>query len=787
MAALYGKFSPHSQLLREGLAETLACMGARGTSLHIRSGATAADYATKVVRAILEVAASDPTIWASLSSVLPLLAEASPEAFLASVESSIGNPEFAAAMFTDRKDADSFNTASAHPGLLWALETLAWSPAYLPTVALVLAKLAKVDPGGTLQNRPQNSLHRILLAWYPQTAATVEQRIGVLDLLRERESNIAWSLLISLLPSGRDIAFPTRKPVWHDWAPDGDPKVTYGDIYRVTDAVTDRLLREVGTDSERWKDLLANLTNFTPERRAAIVELLNETLTRFERDEDKVVIWTALREILSHHRSFPDAEWRLPDSELERLDSLYASLAPSDTGLRYGWLFKGWPDLPEGRAYKSEQDFDEADRHRKAAIAEVLERDGLTGTINLATKVERPDFVGRALAQLGVDAKEVLGFLADPNDILNSVARGYVFATPDQTWKEKVLVELGPNWSDDQIGEFLSCWPSGTATWKVVEQFPDAANRYWRNFRPYGVSESDREYVAKKLVEHGRPYASVTVLSREARSGRDNVPPDVIMSCLEEAARFRGDTDRPEQLFTYSVTQLLDYLFALEDVDQNRVAAIEWTYLPALKTRERRPAALHAELRRNPSFFVDLVTLAYRGKNEEPTELAEDDEVRARLAHDLLDSFRGVPGASEGVVEDTALRQWVDEARRLLEERGRSEIGDVMIGEFLSGSPLGSDGAWPHEAVRKVIEEIASDDLDRGITIGVYNGRGVVTKNPYEGGGQERTLASTYRGYAEAIRQRWPRTALMLDTIVRSYERDARREDSEADLREDLD
>jgi hypothetical protein len=99
---------------------------------------------------------------------------------------------------------------------------------------------------------------------------------------------------------------------------------------------------------------------------------------------------------------------------------------------------------------------------------------------------------------------------------------------------------------------------------------------------------------------------------------------------------------------------------------------------------------------------------------------------------------------------------------------------------------MGADGAWPHPAVRDVIEEVGSADLERGIEVGVYNGRGVVTKHPLEGGMQEHQLAERYAGFAPAVADRWPRTAAMLRRLAEGYRVDARREDQEAELREDL-
>jgi hypothetical protein len=62
-----------------------------------------------------------------------------------------------------------------------------------------------------------------------------------------------------------------------------------------------------------------------------------------------------------------------------------------------------------------------------------------------------------------------------------------------------------------------------------------------------------------------------------------------------------------------------------------------------------------------------------------------------------------------------------------------------------------------------------------------YNMRGVFNKAVYEGGEQERALASQYRGWADISRVHWPGMARVLDEIAEGWEADARREDARAE------
>jgi hypothetical protein len=197
---------------------------------------------------------------------------------------------------------------------------------------------------------------------------------------------------------------------------------------------------------------------------------------------------------------------------------------------------------------------------------------------------------------------------------------------------------------------------------------------------------------------------------------------------------------------------------------------------------------LYAQLAREPSGFVDLVTAAFRGNNERRRQLNEQGASHARNAYEVLSKWRRVPGLDDnGIVDSAMLMEWVKTARLLLAERDRADIGDELIGQLLSGSPEGSDAIWPAEPVRELIENIGSQQLEAGMHIGRLNARGMTSRGMYDGGRQERALAIKYQDWASKTGPRWPRTARMLRSLSESYEREAQRNDAEADLRQNED
>lgn len=217
-AGIYGKTRIHSADLRRGLATTLAICGTHGEGRQI-GARSVSDWAASMVAQLLHRANEDTTghLWASLSDLLPLLAEAAPDIFLRAVQKGVaGTDPVLQTMFIDQTDALSVN--SPHTGLLWALETLAWSESHAALTVTVLARLAEIDPGGRLSNRPFASLVGIFRPWWPQTCLSADRRLAVLDAVRKNHPDIGFELMLGLLPSPHAIGSASHTPTFRNWS-----------------------------------------------------------------------------------------------------------------------------------------------------------------------------------------------------------------------------------------------------------------------------------------------------------------------------------------------------------------------------------------------------------------------------------------------------------------------------------------------------------------------------------------------------------------------------------------
>ena len=802
MASIFGKQRPHSGHLIEGFADTVALMASTSEQIPLAGGRRGQEEANRAVWELLEAANQDVSgrRWIAIASSLPLLAEAAPDVVLRAVEAGLrGEDPVVLRLFQDGDGFDSMFGSSAHPSLLWALENLAWSPEHLGRSALLLAKLARLDPGGRLGNRPVGSLRDVLLLWRPGTAATLDQRLQVVDLLRRHEPDVAWSLMLDLIPSGRDSATATHAPRRRDWKPESR-QVLWRDLIPAVEALTARVLQDAGASGHRWAALARRADDLPPGARAQMLERLETLEWEALDDEGRAVLANAVRQLVGKHREHPDADWAIPQEDVDRLEGVISGLEPESRTLRHAWLFDqgamfSFRDLPRGDRR------DALSQAQEEAIREVYADAGLDGVLAWAGRFESVAYsaqqIGLALGAMGLDetAEETLfrELLSDAEahrrvaaSYASQVARTHGAEWVD--WAKEIVSQTAGEWTPAQQGAFLSALPAAPGIWDLATTLGEETDReYWQRAHPYGLPDRGEALVraARKLVEYSRPHEALELLDVYADDIPSGPPPDFVAEVLEQAAR----TPWPARGYTtlsYHVGRHLDRLLD-SGFDESRLAKIEWMYLPLFRYDHRPAGVLHRALAADPTFFAEIVSIVYRAEGEEPGELSESELSRARTARELLDSWRSVPGTQDdGALDGEALRNWVGEARRLLQERGRVGIGDHCIGQVLRYGPGPQGDEWPGEWIREVIEEVGSDELEDGFVTAVYNSRGVTSRGLLDGGQQERALAATYRRYASSIEIAWPRTAAMLRRIAQSYQHDAERNDADADLTEDL-
>ena len=792
-AQMRGATARYSGWIRDGLATTLLILATLGRKGGVELEPTTPQAFVNDVVAQIPGLRDDHRIMASLSHELPLLMEAAPDPLLVALEHMLeGAGERIRPIFQDARTTSWFGSSSPHTGLLWALELVAWDPAYLLRAASVLTGLSRVDPGGSLTNRPANSLAHIFLPWHPETNATLKQRLAVLDHVLKLDEGVGWKLLERLLPRGHDFAGPSSQPRFREAGASEREVLTRGIVFETYREVIKRAVMLAKLSAERWAAILDLLHAFPPGEQEMAIDALRASIAEMPAPA-KVCIWKYLTDVIRHHQAHPGAQWSLAPERIARLQSIADAIAPKDPVAGSLWLFT--ERFPEMEFNDADNFFEQMEARRRQAVEAVWRGRGLEGILDLAASAEAPRYAGFAFGQVveNVDRayEVVISALqrgekaADFASWLSAAARGRL----GEEWRNRLAQglrrgELTPT----KVVKLIFVWPHSRETWDFAESTgKEVSTGFWENKPAWGIEASaeEREYAIGKYLSFNRAELVVDTLGPNVKE----ISSDLILKLLDQfEARI---AEVPSILNNASIGFDVQCIFAelqsRSDVALTDIATREYKFLPLLRDvagmNRGTPLAIDRYLAQNPEFFVQVLCDVFRPASQrqrEGPQVTEEQRTRARWGWELLEGFTEIPGCTGDQIDRGRLSEWVAEARRLASAADRLDIAEQRIGAVLAHAPEDpEDKVWPHKVVRDCLEEWNSSQIERGMRIERFNMRGVTTRAYREGGEQERKLAAELRDAARKLAA-WPRTQAVLLSMAASWEEEAKREDLEA-------
>ena len=795
-AQIYGKIRSESSILIEALCDTLIKLAVRGPHVPALASASIAERIDILIRDLLHDA--DDTRWLSLSSFLPNLAEAAPEAFMRAVEASLIKPA-APVMRLFTETSNAIFGRCWHSGLLWALERLAWAPERLVRTSLILARLSKAKIKGNWANTPLSSLVGIYRSWYPHTAADINQRIAGIDTLIAKEPDIAFEVLNDLVHVGPDSAFPAARPIWRDDDAGAGYGVTHGEQVKMLIEAADRLIAGSKDRPNRIASLIEKLSTFDPARIKATLTFADDFTKPVVLDEDKEIVRTALRKHIHWHRNYDKVRGKALDKKLKGVEDLYERLVPEDLVVRHRWLFtNGWPDLPvhvRDGGYGKRDELVET--WRTNALRDLYSDRGLSGIEQLTTAcAPQSHNVGLALSKLNIKEAELAEWIAGKggdftfSEPLTMAISGLLRALemPRSTELIKTVLEKAKDdgWDSKRVARFLTLASEQRSTWDIAASCgEEVENIYWSVTTPSPCLRKDGadfEFGIHRLLNANRPRSTLQVCHFDMKE----VESKLLVEMLE---RFlKGEEPGGPLPDSWSIGEAIDALEVSRAIENDRLVRLEFGLIPVLAYEgEHHAKSLYNAILSDPKLFTELLCILYKPENAEREDTAtESEQAAARIAWRVLRHCERLPGSQpDGTVEREKLIAFIDETRRLCGEANRLAACDKRLGEILAHSPTGADGIWPFEAARDVLDRPELEDMRRGFHTGTMNKRGVTSRSPDEGGSQERGLAEEYRKHSRALQHSHVNLAAAIEEIERSYERYGQREDLDAQLRQE--
>ena len=773
-ASVYEKEMLFSQTVRKGIAEGLALLGNKHAVLTHCSIGKAEATATLVVREIF--AESDWVLWGSLSDLLPILAEASPNEFLNAVEKALmAEPCPFDELFS--QEGDGITGTNYLSGLLWALECLAWDEQFLVRVCDILGELSIHDPGGNWSNRPSNSLTTIFLPWLPQTIASVEKRVIAIQKLCEEWPDIAWKLLVSLLPSQHQVSLGTYKPKWRMTIPENkEKKINIEGYWQQVGQYAELAVSMAEDDYIKLGELIDHLEKLPKASFERVLEILSSDMIIKLPDIERLPLWEKLLKLEMNHRRFPDANWSKDEEILMAIEKIAEKLIPSDPLYRYQHLFT-WDDFELCMDYEEwEEQQSKIAARRQDAISEIMSLYGLEGVLSFAGIVKNSRQVGYSLACIvaeDIDRELLPSALSSAEHRLIEIVRGFIwgrFSTRGWTWVDQMDKT---EWASESKVQFLISLPFTEKTWERANSWLGTSKgEYWRVcfVNPYHA-EGDLAKAVEELISTGRPRAAVYCLY-EIYHGKQPID---VGQCLRALSDAVSSPEPVTSTFYHHVVELIKNLQAISEVTSKDLIKIELAYLRLLDGHYGvTPKTIESALASNPEFFCQVLQLIYRPKDK-ASGLSDEKKAVAENAWHLLFYWRTPPGMQEdGSIDEDLFDKWLQRVKEICSSSGHLEVAMITIGGVLIYCPEDKSGLWINKTVAEALDARDAEDMRGGFVTGIYNSRGVQWVDPT--GAPEKALAEKYRKRAEELDNAGlPRFAATMRKLSDSYLHEAER------------
>ena len=790
-AALYGKERKHSDVLRDGVCETLVLLSVHGNQWFQRKlGINVEARVATLIHKLLKPLTVEKLL--SHREFLPLYAEAAPDAFLTILEEDRTRDEPVVMGLLAPTGGDLLAGGWLRSGLLWALECLAWNPKTLVRVARILAWLSRTEIDDNTLNKPAASLKAILGSRMPQTAATLPQRLATLKRIVEEFPDVAWKLCFDDINWGLSFVPAAYRPRWRNDASGVGQVATVSEICQSLRQASDYLIKWPTHNHKTLGDLV-EILGVLPERSELRIWKVIDEWSRESGEGAKA----ALRERIRHCFFTPYGVCSKVDGETRtRARQAYESLRAEDPVVRHGWLFAGRrvqvsAERTEAERFDALKQFEEIGRQRREAMIEIWPVGGFAGIRQLLSRSDAPSLVGHHAALSASSDSDRLEFirqclaieggLCDPAE---RCLKGFLSAFSDDL--EATLLRAAADELDGKERKRLfTLAPFQASTWRLLDEYGnEIRDAYWRGVAPPPGWRSIAELTEAVdcLLDARRPGAALAAAGWSIK----DVETSRLKRMLFDLACVDAKPADRHLIQPHDVCRAIDALDGRAGVTPEIMAQLEFLFVGALDQDGQGIPNLEALLADSAELFVQMVVFTSRRRDglEDPREWRIEDPARkqalASSADRVLAGSKRIPGMDDsGKIQSEVLREWIAEVQRLCRKCGRIEIGDQVVGKLLARAPKGQDGDWPCEAVCQVMESIASPNIDGGFQIGVYTSRGWQRRG--EGGLQERELAAKYRATAGRLHFEYPNVGRVIEGIARYYDHRAEWWDSEAE------
>ena len=774
------------ELLR-GLAQGLVLLAEFGDRMNQRLvGPPVSARVAQVVCTALE----DMTVerLRALHTVMPLLAEAAPEAFLAAMEADLHQTNSAQRALLNFRWGDSepqstrhliYNTdaLSYRSSLMWAYEALVWFPEYAEQAINLLAQLADEEVHDHHGGQPRQSLAELLKPWHCGSLLDAERHCVVLRKLAENHPEWAFDFVRECLPADHDVAHAANLPLWRgksDGAGSIRPEEHQMAVYRTA---ADILVRYAGTSEKTVRAAIESVDDLPEEQAARVWESVatwaaSESCSPEERTRLVRHLTAFADGALVRHRREDNRE-----GARRALEELSAFSVPAPDL----WLFDDDAVIQEHRTDDSSWEVTEErlEQKRRSALRALRDSGGIEAILSLVPEIRNTRALG-AVASRVLSTDEVHSTVSEAlqaggdgpwspmrwfnQGLLDGIDDADADALTDVI-QSSSFAKQNPNW----LPCLLARLPLGPGISRADGLSADGLRLYWEQFDSgrHIIPSERKDWVIAGLCSVVRPRAALWALRGNFEGART------------ESLRLLIDTlpQSKEHSLGYWEKELVTAIRKRSDLSPDDAAGIEFMFFDVLKADEM--PALARAVASNPSWLQEALMLCVRRRDrgEDPPEWTERRRScpgwLEKRAYRLFNWLPRLPGTTSNGYDANLGFAWTTSILSFAEEHNRREVTEDLLGRAFGHAGFHKGGS-PTDELTELLELVRCTRIEQGIATTVGNHLGAVCLPDGDAGRPYRARADFYRELKTRYRDSAPRTARVMRLLQRRFADQAR-------------
>ncbi|MBS4839604.1 serine protease [Clostridium sp.] len=728
--------------------------------------------------------------WGYIAQFFTDLCEASPESAIKRLENEMKEPTGLKELFNAGNTKDMVTGRHYYTHILWAVEQLLQYKKYAVRAVKWLLFVDDLDLEYSITNSPKSILEEVFCAWCNVTTLTVKQKIQLAKFSIRNYKN-SWMMFYHKLPGQSNVCGSLNQPKYRGI--DEIIQVTNKDIVDLYNTYADICINNIDGNSDRWIKLIGQLSIFPEKMFNDILEKLQKDIST-KNDLDKCSIKDKLRYEISRHREFVKSFWAMPEDKIMKIEKIYENISFEDKVYDYLYLFKGFGTIPllhpieydNKKSYSWEEKRKQVDNVLKDSFSE-FKNNGLS-LEHLIKSVDKKDYanLGISIGCYYTDEKydeKIYKMMLNITGI-EQVIKKYIYQIYRSCSESAIndVLELSKKYEENNelYIDILRCedliYENNP---RIMSESEDIKKLFWGDpsVTSFAIGE-DKDSIMWALSQF-KIYDNLSSYVEYLYYGIKKFEPQEVLNYMKELSDFKKFRYNNVQFSSYHLQEIMSYIEQQFDgkyesyseifkVELFLRGIIEWNDMKCTKYCFKKYPELYAVI-------IDKVFL------HEGEEKADSDSEKQKIAEDFFKIYSNVlfcPCENNGNIDYKELKKWVDDFSNILNEQKQSKLIGGILGKLFAYSPVGSDGYYPHESVRRIIEEFDDDGLVRSYVIAECNKRGVYSP---DAGKTEKEMALKYKEIEEALEIEYPKTAEIYYKLYYNYihESEAERRNAE--------